>query len=107
LAKVLDNMTGIKMKHGYDFLSISGKIFVLAISLGAFASLAQEACEMQEPKPIKLGMSKGFKGTCPNSGDKVSCTFDSGEGWTCTGPQGEYSGSEEMNEGVQAACGCG
>jgi hypothetical protein len=62
---------------------------------------AHASCELENSQQTDNGVS----GRCPNSGQEIRCTFETGEGWTCNGPMGEYSGSD-LQGAVEAACGC-
>ncbi len=45
------------------------------------------------------------QGRCSNNGLPISCIFIEGEGITCDGPGGGYSG-EDLNSLIFSACGC-
>ena len=79
---------------------------MLALALAGAGGAAWAQCEMQNPEPIQVGEEKGFQGTCPNTGEQVTCTLDEGDGWTCDGSEGGVSGFGDMNEFVSQACGC-
>ena len=62
---------------------------------------AQASCETENSEQT----SNGVSGQCPSSGQEIGCTLETGEGWTCNRPMGEYSGSL-LQGAAEAACGC-
>jgi hypothetical protein len=78
---------------------------ILALVCGCTLWTFAQACEIDRPKQIRLGVHKGVSGICSNNGREITCIFKDGEGWTCEGPHGGYTGVE-MVRTAAAACGC-
>lgn len=78
---------------------------VVALILGCTLWTLAQACEIEDKRPVKLGADEGVTGRCPNSGSKVTCIYQEGEGWTCEGPEGSYTGASEATAAA-SACGC-
>lgn len=64
-----------------------------------------QACEIKDARPGKLGADKAVSGKCPN-GLRISCEYNEDEGWSCDGPEGNYSGAATLEAAVAPACGC-
>ncbi len=62
------------------------------------------ACSLLNKKEAQIGDSKGVEGVCSNNGLPISCIFV-GEGITCDGPGGSYSGND-LDSLIFSACGC-
>jgi hypothetical protein len=78
--------------------------FVALVCGCALWTFAQ-ACEIENPVKTELGVSKGVAGRCSNNGLEITCNFKDGEGWTCDGPEGSYSGVDMLIT-AGYACGC-
>jgi hypothetical protein len=82
----------------------------LAVILSSMAMLlfyhdVANACSIQNVQKVQIGDYKGIKGRCSNNGLPISCIFIEGEGISCDGPAGSYSG-DDLNSLVFSACGC-
>jgi hypothetical protein len=81
--------------------TVIGAVIAVALLLHGVAS----ACSIQNRKEVQIGDSKGVEGVCSNNGQPISCKFDAGEGITCDGPGGSYTGND-LDSLVFSACGC-
>lgn len=82
------------------------KLAVIGFSMAMlFCHGVSSACSIQDAQKVQIGDYKGIKGKCSNNGLPISCIFIEGEGITCDGPSGSYSG-DDLNALVFSACGC-
>jgi len=63
------------------------------------------ACTMLNKKEVQIGDKKGVQGVCSNNGLPISCTFISGEGISCDGPEGGVNGND-LSSLIFSVCGC-
>jgi len=73
---------------------------VLLISLEA-----AYACSVLNKEEARLGVSRGFRGECSNTGYPVTCVLEEGSWVTCRGYGGNYSGTS-VSGLVFSACQC-
>ena len=71
-----------------------------------FAGPLALACTIEQAREFHEGTHKGLKGTCSNSGLEVSCIDQGTQGYACSGPDGNFQGSD-LATLVFSACGCG
>lgn len=70
-----------------------------------FAHGITNACSIQDVQNVQIGVSKGIEGRCSNNGLPISCVFIDGDGISCDGPGGSYSG-DDLKGLTFSACGC-
>ena len=63
------------------------------------------ACSILNEKKVTIGDYPGIEGVCSNNGLPISCQFVEGEGITCDGPEGSYTG-DDLASLIFSACGC-
>ena len=81
---------------------------IAVMILGIALLLAQgdaHACSILNEKKVTIGDYPGIEGVCSNNGLPISCQFVEGEGITCDGPAGSYTG-DDLKSLIFSACGC-
>lgn len=63
------------------------------------------ACTILNRHEVQSGDSKSIEGVCSNNSLPITCNFAKGEGITCAGPGGSYSGAD-LDTLIFSACGC-
>jgi hypothetical protein len=78
-------------------------IFTVVLLLAAAAARAD--CGIANRENVQVGSRSGIKGICANNRLPITCIYREGEGITCDGPSGGYSGSD-LDALIFSACGC-
>ncbi len=82
------------------------KSVVIAFALVLlFCYEVAHACSIQNEKRVQIGVHMGIEGVCSNNGLPITCEFEEGEGITCDGPSGGYTGYD-LKSLIYSACGC-
>ncbi|MEZ5501930.1 MAG: hypothetical protein R3E50_04475 [Halioglobus sp.] len=65
------------------------------------------ACDIVNKQEIQVGETVGVGGQCANNGQTIQCLRDGdgGESFTCSGPEGDFSGPD-LQALIATACGC-
>ncbi len=101
------------LRTGTRFLSdkkeVSMKLVFVAASIFAmvlfFGFEAAYACSVLNKEEAKLGVSRGFRGECSNSGYSVTCVLEEGSWVSCSGFGGTFSGTN-IKSLIFSACQC-
>lgn len=86
-------------------MAVAWRLVVLAGAVALVGYSEVQACSIQQQRTID-GMDGGVGGYCSNNGQPVTCRYTPGDGWTCEGPQGSYSGMGDPRSLVNQTCGC-
>ncbi len=84
----------------------------LAIVVGVLCSLTMAAdnslaasCSIKDREKTEFGPDRGITGECSNNGLSVTCARTDNEMIMCTGPGGDYSGTD-LDALIFNACDC-
>ena len=63
------------------------------------------ACSVLNKQKAHVGVSKGFRGECSNSGNNITCVLEQGSWVNCSGFGGSFTGTA-LNSLIFSACEC-
>jgi hypothetical protein len=83
------------------------KLAVMGVTIALLFghNVTYAGCIIQDEQRVTIGDSTGIEGVCSNNGLAISCQFIQGQGITCGGPIGIFSG-DDLNSLIVSACGC-
>ena len=85
-------------------------LMIIVLGAGSLGYVVM-GCEIEDAQRVQIGLNDGIQGRCSNNGEAISCTYQQGEGWTCSGPQGQINaftpeGDELPQSLIDQTCGC-
>ena len=84
---------------------LSWRLFGAVVAILLAGGAKAQNCSILEQQPLD-DMDGGWSGYCSNNGQRITCTYTSGDGWTCEGSQGTYTGIGALQQLIDQACGC-
>jgi len=81
-------------------------VFTVMTTYNPMASA--DDCYIDDRQVEQTSMSSEVTGVCANNGKPIRCSYHIDQGWTCSGPHGEYTSmGVDTGELISEACGCG